>query len=416
MFNNLKLRTASFLRWSQRYTKTDMVYLVKNGSWLFSKDVIGAFIALGLSVVFANYLPKEVYGEYKYILSIVAIITVTALPGLNLALTQSVARGYEGTVCKVFQTKLLWAFLGSLCLAMLGGYYYINGNTVLAVSFFIAGIGMPVMEASQIFAPFLNGKKYFPIATKYSLLSLFITSLALGLAVIYTNKTWIILFVYFVAYSATRYYYYRRSINKYPPNNQLDPDVIKYGKELSYVQVFTKIANNIDKLIIFHFFGAAEVAVYMFAILLPKYIKKIFKHTNSLALPKISQKQDAVIKKDFLIKMGKYSIILGLATVTYVVLAPTIFKILFPTYTGAIIYSQIFAITILLSAQTLLKTYLKAKKQIKYIYYLETIIPLIRILLLVVLTPLYGIAGVLGAIITTQLLGYIYNLYLFKQA
>jgi hypothetical protein len=40
--NQLKYKAYTFLRWSERHTKTDMIYLTKGGFWLTLAQVISS--------------------------------------------------------------------------------------------------------------------------------------------------------------------------------------------------------------------------------------------------------------------------------------------------------------------------------------------------------------------------------------
>lgn len=66
---HLKTRIHALLRSSERYFKTDMVYLAKGGSWLFSAQVLSGALSFILAIAFANLVPKEAFGTYKYVLS-----------------------------------------------------------------------------------------------------------------------------------------------------------------------------------------------------------------------------------------------------------------------------------------------------------------------------------------------------------
>ena len=81
------------LLWSEKYIKTDMVYLARSGFWLLFGQGTTLLSVLALSIVFANFLPKETYGTYKYILSLTGIFSIFTLPGMTTALIRATARG-----------------------------------------------------------------------------------------------------------------------------------------------------------------------------------------------------------------------------------------------------------------------------------------------------------------------------------
>ncbi|MGH7174938.1 MAG: hypothetical protein ACREGR_01095, partial [Minisyncoccia bacterium] len=96
MMDRLRGDAVRFLRWSEKYTKTDMVYLAGAGFWSNLNFVIVSVFALLLSIAFANFLPKDVFGLYQYLLSLSALLTAITLASMNFAVSQSVARGFEG--------------------------------------------------------------------------------------------------------------------------------------------------------------------------------------------------------------------------------------------------------------------------------------------------------------------------------
>ena len=67
MLLNLKAFVTRVLLKAERYTKTDMLYFAKNGSWLIFAQISIALLALTLSVIFANFIPKDVYGTYRFL-------------------------------------------------------------------------------------------------------------------------------------------------------------------------------------------------------------------------------------------------------------------------------------------------------------------------------------------------------------
>ena len=73
-----------FINWLQRIARTDIRYLTKGLFWFGVQHGTSIVGALATSVVFANVLPKEIYGTYRYILSIFGILMI-AKRALSLA-------------------------------------------------------------------------------------------------------------------------------------------------------------------------------------------------------------------------------------------------------------------------------------------------------------------------------------------
>jgi len=152
MQERVKNKIVDFLRWSEKYTKTDMVYAAKGGFWwIFGKGGV-ALISIGLLSAFAYLASKETFGTYQYVLSIVGIISIFALPGMYPALIRAVAQGKEGEFGKVAKEKIKWGLLGTVGLFLISGWYFIQNNEILGISFIIAGLALPLLRTTEIFS------------------------------------------------------------------------------------------------------------------------------------------------------------------------------------------------------------------------------------------------------------------------
>ena len=72
---------------------------------------------------------KNTYGNYKYVLSLVGILGAFSLSGINTAVIQSVAQGYEGALAQGFRLNLKYSagIIGlSLALAFVTGNMFLG--------------------------------------------------------------------------------------------------------------------------------------------------------------------------------------------------------------------------------------------------------------------------------------------------
>ena len=123
---SLHHKIYKLLRRSEKYTKTDMVYLAKGGFWLTINQIISISSAFLLSIALANLLPKEIYGQYKCIISIFSILAISTLPGMDTAVTRSIAQGNEGSFKQALKTKMKWGLLGALVSLCFAIYYLLQ--------------------------------------------------------------------------------------------------------------------------------------------------------------------------------------------------------------------------------------------------------------------------------------------------
>ncbi len=413
---NLKIKIVSLLRWSERYTKTDMLYLAKGGFWLTFGQVLSTIASFLLAVAFANFLPSNTYGVYQFILSTAGILSATTLSGINTSAIRSVSKGFEGVILKSLKTKLMWSSIGSFVSIFISIYYFVNQNNTLGFSFLIVSIFLPFFYSLNISNSLLRGKKFFDKEIKYSFIAYIFTSASVITTLFLTNNIFVILISYFGSWTAIRYFIFRNTIKNYKTNDLLDKENESYGKHLSVIGFISTVSEYIDKILIFHFMGAVEVAIYSFATAPVMQIRGLMKNIHTLALPKFSERsydevKESILKRNFLLLLFSLPFF-----ILYVFMAPAIFKLFFPQYLDSIFYSRIFALIIPISAFSILSsTALESRMEIKRKYFLSISSKLVKIVGMVALVIPYGIMGIVMGMIIANLYGAVVSIFLVKK-
>lgn len=414
--NKIRNKTYLFLRWTEKWTKTDMIYLTKGGFWLTIGQIISSLSALLLSIAFANLIPKEVYGNYKYILSIVSILSISTLGEINTSLTQAIANGYKGSLIYPLQSKMKWGLLGSISSIIIAVYYFTVQNNPLAISFLISAIFLPIMDPLNVYNALLSGKKLFKNYTKYNVIVRILSTLSTIVVLFFTQNIALIMCTYFISNTVIRAIILYLVTKKYTFSKEKDPTIISYGKHLTFMGIINTIAGQLDKLITYYFLGPIDLAVYSFAIAMPEQIKSIFKNINTLAFPKFSSQKGKKLDKHFLQKLGKYISLTVIIFLGYVVFAPLLYKILFPQYTEAVFYSQVFALSLLAFPSGILITKLQSNKEQNILYQFNFIISTVQILLLLSLVYTYGLMGIILARVITRFVALFLSIFMYIKS
>ncbi len=394
----MRQKIYDLLRKSERFFKTDMVYLAKGGFWLGIGQFVASFSAFLTSIAFANLLLPDTFGLYKYILSIVSLLAISTLTGMDSSVMQATARGYEGTLIPATLVKMKWGVLGSVLSLGIGTYYYSQGNMTLATAFGVVALFIPFAESLDMYNSFLFGKKLFGTQAIYGTWRKLFGLLLVIITLIITKNLYLIIASYFLAIVVPNIFLYYRTIRFHKSNNRVDRDAIGYGKHLSAIYIIGIILGELDKILVFHHVGAIDLAVYSFATAPTDQIKGLSKNINSLAMPQFSRKNPHDIQGALRNKVFVLGLSITLIVLAYIAIAPLFFKILFPQYVASIPYSQILALSLIpVVIAGFLYTILESQKATRQLYQYNLYSNIVNI---IVLLPLVYFFGIWGAIIS----------------
>lgn len=366
---NIKNRFISILRWSEKYTKTDMVYLVTSSFWMNSNTIITTILSFILYIAFANLIPKEIYGEYQFIISIGSVIGAITLTGINSAITQAVARNKEGSFKKSIPIQLRWGILPSIISLFISAYYFLNNNPAIATSVMVVGILIPVLNAFNTYSAFILGKKDFKRAFFYGQILNFSYYPIMIFSLFFVRTSFALVAINFLVNTTLSIILYFLTIRFYKPNNQEDPETINFGKHVSLANILGTITLQLDNVLVFHFLGAIPLAIYAFATNIPDRFNGLFKNITNAALPKFSEKPLSELKNTIIQKTFRFTIFVLFGSIIYIILAPFLFQILFPQYESSLRLSQAYSLVLVLGSLLYLPGQLLiATKSYKEIY------------------------------------------------
>ena len=395
--DSLRERLYRTLRWSEKYTKTDMVYLFTTGLWVNTGAIFVSLFSFILYVAFAHFLSKEAYGTYQYMLSLASIVGTFTLTGMNTAVTQAIARGYEGSFKRAMQLQYRWNIVPMLGSWLFALWYFLHGNTTLGVGLFLIGIGTPLISTLNTYTAVANGKRDFKLGFWFNFISNIPYYGSLITVAFFYNAPLPLLTANLVSQVLATYAMYRATLHIFKLNDAIDPETNAYGKHLSLMGVLGGIINQLDSVFVFHYLGAADLAIYSFATAIPERLSGFFKFIPMAAMPKFAVKTDEEIRSSIFQKTGIGLLAGAVIAALYIIFAPLFFSLFFPTYMAAVPYSQVYAIVIITSIGGVFPIALTAKRRIKSLYIFSVAIPVIQLILQFIGVYFWGLMGLLVA-------------------
>lgn len=411
-----RLRTYRLLRFLERYTKTDMVYLTRGGSWLFLGQAGAIILSFSLAVAFGHLASQDTYGNYKFILSVAGVLGALSLSGVGTAIAQAVARGREGALPQGFRLNLL-SGAGIVLLGLMGAAYYAyEGNLFVAASLVAVALLTPLSNSFSLYDAYLVGTRDFKRQTLYGLTTYAVTTVLL-IGVLYVNPRAILLVAaYLFASTGAMAFWYWRTVRR-TRNKAREPELLRYGGHLSVMNVIGMVADKVDSIIVFTVLGPAQVGVYAYAIALPEQIKMAVKSIVPLALPKFAERTLAEVRQTIWIRM--LYLMAGLAIVlgAYALAAPFLFQTFFPVYLESVPFSRIYALSLVaVGIITPLTALFQAQRMTRELYWSSNVGAIILLVSLPILVPLWGILGAIVAQIIYRVSTALLMTYQFVRA
>jgi O-antigen/teichoic acid export membrane protein len=403
--------TAKIINLLAHHFRIDAHYFFSGAVWLTIIQAITVLGALIVSVVFAHLLDETEYGVYRYILGIGALLSSFSLTGIGQSVFQTSAQKHTWFYPLGIKKSLIYS-LGITASSMIGSiYYFIQDNTELALGCLLIAILQPLLNTYQQIFPFLQGEKRFRESTiLQGIKTAVVTISSLG-AIYFTHDIFWLVLTYLLSNTimnvAAHFIYKPRNVAT--AEKTIYKRYMDYARNTSVRNIISIIAFRIDSIIIFQQLGAANLAIYTIANILPEHIKTSFKNITTLLVPKyaLHDNLDAIKKNLFKRSLQLFSIFV-LITIVYIFVAPIAYEILFPKYDDVIFLSQIVALSFPAMIALIPISALQAHTEEKRLDSFNTQTSIFMIAVTIVLTIT---GGIFGAVLARVISRYV-NLFL----
>lgn len=381
----------------------------------------GRIIAIGsgmlLTVAFANLLPPEIYGTYKYVLATSSFIAAFSLNAIGQGVMRAVATGKKDAVPSIIRTSMLWSIPASIVTLGAATYYFAQGNATLGYGFLFIAVANVLNNGYGLSKSILVAAGDFKANTLSGVPRTLISIAVVLLTLLLTKNVVFILLAYFATNTIVAWSLYRYSVKKLHIGDSKDgvSEAVTFGKHASVLGFFMIISGQIDQLLLFHFTGGAELALYTLALMPVKEAQNLLANFTNILFPKLAKKTKEEIRATLPLRIKQMLGLSLLGAIAYVVCVPFLFKYLFPKYLVSILVSQVLAITILFQFKGVIETLLIAHGEIKKRYVAILTSQAIEFILFCTLIPIFGLWGAVWATVISEACAAITLLVIYKR-
>jgi O-antigen/teichoic acid export membrane protein len=382
---------------AHRLLGTDIRFFAKNAVFVSTGYATAVLRGIVTGYLVARLFPRELYGQYQFILSAVGAVGAFGLPGITNALSRAVARGEREAILPVARVQFLAAIVGSILLLAAIPFLPAERQALWPL-FLLAALLFPVSQAAgTIFASITVGMERFSYALKANVISnAAIVLAALLILLIYPSPA--LLIAVTMAFPALVSLNFSRPLVLRPSPAVSVKPILRYGLQLTLANLPISLSWYVDKLMISALFGLNQLAVFSVAILLPEQSKVLAKELLPVLFAVQSRGADSPERRRRLLFVTlRATLLFFTGIIGYILLAPWIFALLFPNYPEAVWLTRIAALTLVTLPSGILTQYLEAQAMIRALQWTRWISTAVFLISLLTLIPTYGLIGAILA-------------------
>lgn len=245
---------------------------------------VGFVVPLAL----ARLATPDDYGRFSFVTAVVAVCSILTAPGLAVAVTHGAARGQDGSMRAAMRDRVRTSGFAVGVVALVGLWVltfrdHMTGILLLAV----APLVVPTY-ACDVAGAFLNGQGRYRQMIVALLVAAAVPALAVGGALLLGASILIVTLAYFVSLSVVNVAALAIVQSRYVANDRVDPDVMRFGRRLSWISSLGAVQYYFDRLLIGAMLGFADLAIYSSAKIFQQGLKSIWTAVSQQLFPKLA--------------------------------------------------------------------------------------------------------------------------------
>ncbi len=391
-------------------------YLINGLSNLSAASLVGILCGLATAYAFANYLDKELFGQYQFILTLITLFSIFSLRGVQYSIIQGVRNKESNVLINNITKFIVYALPIAGVGLLISIYYFYSAGEALGISILIAAVTFPFFKGFSFYSTIFTARKEFKkqaifdsiyslIPTVFIILAIFTISNITQLVSIYLLSNIVVSgILLYIAIKMTRNEHVAQLVNQSPTK------ALHRSTNISIVE-FEKM---VHQLLIFNILGATALATYALAALPVREMTRIQKMLRILALPKITEIDKTKIKKILYSKTVSLFSIFSFISLLYVIAAPFVLPLLFPQYPESVLLTQIIIWMLPFSSIFLIYQALVFYSNEKKLYAINILTLTVRIILVSAGIIYSGLTGVAIGIVLAMFFRFLILLWAFK--
>ncbi len=218
-----------------------------------------------LSLAFTKFGSKELLGQYQLVLSIMAMVSICSLLGLNAAALEAIVRGRDAGILKAVRLIFSFSLIGIPCMIAIGFFYiFFKDEVLLGETLIFAGLLFPIFYALGAWNNYYEGKLLFKESSLRAILLNLVLAVFLMIGIFYQLNVFWLVALFLSGSILFQGAYFIEIFRKIKDRSDVPLD-IRFGFLFSLQKFSSGLSANLPPLVLSFLFGIELLAIYYIA-------------------------------------------------------------------------------------------------------------------------------------------------------
>lgn len=379
----------------------DAHYFAKSSALVVVAQIMNIMKGFISGYLISRLFPAEMYGEYRFVVSMIGAIGVLGLSGIPKAISRSVAHNKGSSpLWSTMTTYAAICIVGAL--AIMGTIFFLpHWNRMnLWPMFLLAGVlFIPTNIGTAFFGGIVIGKGDFSTALKTNVTASTLVILSV-LVMLLLHPSPLLLLAFTAGIPPVVYLWTVRKLMREYPSKATSKEILVYALKITAADIPMALSLYLDGLLISGFFGLKQLAIFTVATMIPEETKTILKDFLPISFSRQAAGQETPARRKHLIKVVVVlTLFFAVGIALYIAISPWVIPLMFPLYDPKEILplTAVSAIILIVFPSSLFIQQLEARGRARDILIGQWLSSGILVAALLVLVPTLGLMGAIIA-------------------
>lgn len=357
------------------------------------------------TILFARMLTPAEYGQYSFVLATSMLLNFLALPGMQTAIAQAAAQGFDGVLGAATRARVRFGLAGTLLLLAIAAGTWRSHGPQVAAGFVMAAIVFPVTHAVDGYWHHLTGRQLFEQMARWRLAQMVVPTVATWLALALTRQFIWALAAGFVSSAILNLWCYRQTQRRFCRNREVKPGALGFGSRLSVLGVLKSVEARVDHVMLGTFLPAEQLGWFnMGDRISDAALKTPWTIVSQMLFPRLAEVSEAEARRRTVV-WGTYLVVIfwGLFALFWL-LAPVVLPwLLGPAHRESVRLSQWLALIAAGSVPwSVFEVYAHARAAERSLWISRMVVTVTHLATLPIFLSRWGVTGVLLSIAVSR--------------